>query len=756
MKIVLQHDQRDCGAACLSMIAMHYGYNETISFFRELTKTDNIGTTIYGIVNGAKQIGLEAKGLSGELKELLDGINDKDIKLPFIAHCVSEENMLHYIIVYKIKNGKVYGVDPAKGSVKYELDYFENMWTGYIINLYPGSEYKKKKKEKNSFLQFFLLLKGQIGKIAGIVFLSLFLAIIGIIGSFIFMYVMDGLEESVSQEHEHEDYYEDEENAESNADNIVDKISITLNQSVEDLSSVLSKNKLSTVFISLLFLYFLQVLLAILRGVLVVNLSKNIDVSLSLRYYHHIIDLPVSSIRLRKIGEYLSRASDTSIIRNAVSSVTITLLMDSLMVIACGGILYSINGKMFFVACIMIVLYFFVFIVFKKPIDKINRRVMENNAIVESYIKECIDGSETVKAYNAEQNIKGKIKEKYQAFIDSNVKGGLISISQDSMSIGIEMIGTLIILWIGFILVFNGDISLGTLITYYALLEYFTNPIKNIMGLQPTIQAAIVSADRLHDILDIIPEDKKEKERHIPSTCEWEMKDVDFRYGTRELILSDISFHISIGEKIAFVGESGSGKTTIANLLMGFYKIENGSININGHNVEEYSLDELRSSIAYVNQNTFLFSDTIKNNLKLSSHEISDQEIEKMCVKCDADSFIRDLPMSYDTPVDERGINLSGGQIQKLSLVRALLRKPKLLILDEATSNLDVQSENRVKELIFEEEKKLTCIIIAHKLSLVTRCDRIYVLEKGTIVECGTHKELLNKEGLYCRMWNAQ
>lgn len=747
-KFIKQHDERDCGAACLSMIATHYGLKHPISKYRDLTKTDRNGANLYGMVDAAKKIGLEAEALSGEMNELLDEINKGEINFPFVAHVITEDAMLHYIVVFGLKNGKFIVGDPAKGKIKYTFEQFEIIWNGYIVTFSKTENFQKGNFDKGSLRKFFSLLKGQQRILIIIVVLSLIISMIGISGAFVFESVIDDFyfknETSVEDEICDDDCEEDHEHIQE-SENILEKaVNFVTNNA----------GNFSTFFVMLIVLYILQALIQFFRGYLMSLLSKRLDVRLMLSYYNHVIDLPMSSISTRNTGEYISRFSDASTIRTAVSGATLTLLLDSFMVIACGVFLFLQNKLLFLVSLIMIVSYSIVVLCYRKPIENTNRNIMEDNARVQSFLKESIDGIETVKSHQAELLTKEKNTLKFTRLIKSVFKGNIISTSQDSVCDMVELIGTVIILWIGFSLVSAGTITVGELITFYALLSYFTEPIKNLIELQPMMQTAIVAAERLNDILDIEAEQNEEFPDFEQEWDKIEFKNVDFRYGNRELTLKDISFSIRKGEKIAIVGESGCGKTTITKLLMRFYSPESGKILINGHDVLNYSIESIRNEISYVDQNTFLFSDTIKNNLVLGNSVVTDKEVEFACKLSKADEFISKLPFGYETHLEENGNDLSGGQRQRLSIARALLRKPKILILDEATSNLDTITENGIKNTIFDIDNKLTCIVIAHRLNTILGCDRIIVMEDGKIVETGTHQELLDKKGSYFRFYN--
>lgn len=277
--------------------------------------------------------------------------------------------------------------------------------------------------------------------------------------------------------------------------------------------------------------------------------------------------------------------------------------------------------------------------------------------------------------------------------------------------------------------------------------------------MQPEIQSAMVAADRLGEILDLEAEKLVDEDKKInPKTLlgDIEFKKVDFRYGTRKLVLKDINMKIKPGEKVALVGESGSGKTTIAKLLMNFYDVTKGEVLVNSYNIKDINKDALRDRISYISQDSFFFSGTIKENLEFANPEVSYEDIIEACKKAQIHDYINSTQTRYDTLLEEKGANLSGGQRQRLAMARALLKKPEILIMDEATSNLDTITEKAIENTIEECTKNVTTIIIAHRLSTIMRCDRIYVMDKGEIIEEGTHEELIKLKGYYYRLWTSQ
>jgi ATP-binding cassette subfamily B protein len=306
--------------------------------------------------------------------------------------------------------------------------------------------------------------------------------------------------------------------------------------------------------------------------------------------------------------------------------------------------------------------------------------------------------------------------------------------------------------------------SLGELFSFNALLGYFLGPLNRLVNLQPKVQEALVSADRIMEILELDEEFEEDPEktrvsRYIrPEKIEGEiqLKNVDFTYGTRRQVLFDINVFIKKGEWVAFVGESGSGKSTLVKLLLKFYKPQNGDIVLDNNNLEDLDTFYLRSKIGYVPQDIFLFSGTIADNISLHKSDATIEDIIEASKKAGAHEFISKLPGRYNTRLSERGSSLSGGERQRIALARALLGKPELLIFDEATSSLDNISERSIHETLKNLRKeKVTTILIAHRLTTVINCDKIFVMEHGRIVEEGTHEQLKVNKGLYQKLWES-
>lgn len=720
---IKQHDITDCGAACLATICKQNGYKIGITQIREVAGTDKQGTNAYGVIKAAEQLGFSAKGVKGNKEAFFS-----EFPLPCIAHVIVDGNLLHYVVIHKITKKQVIIADPGVGIVKLTPEEFfgeiheegkppKYQWSGVLILLVKNETFKKGDETKGLFSRFFRLLLPQKKLLLHIFVASLVYTILGIVGAFYFKELIDSV-----------------------------------------LPDGLQKT-LMTLSIGVILLNVFKVILNAFRSHLLLYLSQKLDIALLLGYYRHVIELPMNFFGTRKVGEIISRFNDAGKVRDAISGATLTIMIDTIMAVAGAIILYMQNAKLFGITVIIVALYAIIVACFHKWYEKLNRKQMEDNAQLTSYMVESLNGIQTVKAYNAERKANRETEIKFVRLLRSIFDLSWVSNLQSSLKAFVELVGGIIILWVGGVSVINGDMTIGALITFNSLLAYFLDPVKNLINLQPQMQTAVVAADRLGEILDLEAEKTEAEYRKLSPTSlsgDIEIKNLNFRYGTRKLVLENINLRIEKGQKIAFVGESGSGKTTLSKLLLHLYAPETGDILIQGNNIEDIQLECLREKIAYIPQETFLFSGTIFENLTLGMDEATMDDIIEASKMAQAHDFINELPLRYETRLEENGTNLSGGQRQRLAIARAMLKKPDILILDEATSNLDAITERALDRTIHEFAKDMTTIFIAHRLSTIKNCDRIYVMDKGKIVEQGTHRELIALGGRYAYLVKQQ
>lgn len=710
---IKQHDFKDCGCACLATISKQYGLKYPISAIREIAGTDKQGTSAFGIIKAAENLGFSAKGIRINKSEDIF----KEIPLPAIAHVVIDEKLLHYVVIHKITKNIIIVADPAKGIIKYKPEDFLKIWTGILLIITPTVKFKKGDKTKGVFRRFISLLRPQKSLLVNIFLASILVTFLGVVGSFYFQFLLDEI----------------------------------VPNNLEKTLHIFS--------IGVVILTIFKVLTEAFRTQLLIYLAQKLDIPLMLGYYEHVVNLPMNFFGTREVGEIISRFNDASKIRDAISGATLTMMIDTFMVIAGGILLYNQNKTLFSITFIPIIFYICIGYFFKNSIENVNREVMESNAKLTSYLVESLTGIETVKAFNAERKVNLETEKRFIKFIKDIFKDSWINNFQGSLKSIVKSIFAIVVLWVGGMEVLKGNISIGQLLTFNSLLVYFLQPIENIINLQPMLQGAVVAGERLGEILDLeIEKNSSEYNKIEPKSLigNIEFKGVDFRYGTRQMILKNIHMNINQGEKIALVGESGSGKTTLAKLLMNFYQCEKGEITINGYNIKDINIEVLRDKISYISQDTFLFAGTIMENLSLANPFVTYEEIIEVCKKTHIHDFINSLPLRYNTLVEENGANLSGGQKQRLAIARAILKKPQILIMDEATSNLDSITERAIEDTINQFTSECTVIIIAHRLSTIMQCDTIYVIEKGEIVEFGSHDHLNEKKGVYWELWSQQ
>ncbi len=718
-----QHDITDCGAACLATISRQYGLDIPISKIRSIAGTDRQGTNVTGMIRAAEKLGFSAKGVKGDAEALFT-----DFPLPCIAHVIVDNQLMHYVVIHKITKNKITIADPAKGLVTLTPREFlgdaQNKalgvtyrWSGVLIFMVPSQNFRQGSQRESLKSQFWKLIGPQKSLIWYIVLSSFAYSILGISGAFYFKTLLN------------------------------------------DIIPTLSYETLYFAAGGIIGLYLFYCMIGAVRSQLLLYLSQKLDISLLLGYYSHVLRLPMEFFGSRRMGEIISRFQDASKVRDAISGAVMTIFIDCVMAIGGLCLLFMQNVKMALMACAMIVIYGIIVYAFRKPYRRLNEKQMEDNALLTSYMVETLNGIQTIKAFNGERKIDLQTEFRFVSLLKSIFRLGKAANIQETLKVTLQFLGTNVILSAGAYYVMTNKMSAGNLLVFYSLLSYFLKPVLNVLNLQQRIQTAAVAMERLQEVMTLPEEDAEEEVyRIIPERLEGDVMfdHVSFRYGTRALCLEDICVTLHKGEKLALVGESGSGKTTLVKLLLQFYTPTSGTIQINDNNIEDIQKEALRRRIGYVPQEISLFSGSIIENLTLGLDEFNIEDVINVCKMVKAHEFINELPNRYETKLEENGSNLSGGQRQRLAIARALMKKPDILILDEATSSLDSVTEQSVQYAIEEVSKDMTCVVIAHRLSTIRRCDKICVMEHGKIVEYGSHEELISLNGRYASMWRHQ
>lgn len=739
---IQQHDEKDCSVACLSMICEFHGLKLPYTKVSEYIKVDQQGSSIYGIIKGAEQAGFIAKALQGNEDVFFRAIEDGDIQFPIIARIVDNNLFEHYIVVYEMIRGKMIIGNPAESRItRIPILQFVEQWQGEIIIFTPNDNFQVKNERTKALKKFYTYVLSQKKLIVTVFLISIIISLINILGAIIIEYVFLGAYQSSNDM----DY--------NNAVIINEK-----EKSIKNINETFIKKTLqtsdgfNTVFVIIIFVFLVKSGLEIMRGYCLAFVTKSVDVAITTEYFDQLIELPMEFHETIKTGDLMARFNDISKIRDVVSMTILTIMLDAIMAGFCGALLFYINRTLFLITVIVIFVYTGVVVLFRNPIKKINCELMESGARIVSFFKEAIDGISTVKTYQWENELKNNFQSKYSQYRKLGMKGMCIHQIQNTLVSFFSSVGTVVLFWIGTYLCIAQMLQIPELFVYYYLLDYFLEPVDNLVNLQPELQVASVAAERINDIMQATNEKKENKKILNNLKCDIVLNNIYFRYGRRQLILQNVNMCFPQGKRIAIVGESGCGKTTLAKLLLAMYEPEKGHIMVRGEDLCDYSIESVRKHIAYIPQDLYFLSDTVYNNLRAGNKNISNDIIKDMCKMLGVSEVIEDLPLGYNTMLEEGGNNLSCGQKQRLAIARALLRYPDVLIMDEATSNLDTITEWNLKCALEEISADITWIIIAHRIRTIQSCDVIYVMKCGKVVEMGNHESLLRQKGEYYNM----
>lgn len=469
--------------------------------------------------------------------------------------------------------------------------------------------------------------------------------------------------------------------------------------------------------------------------------------------------LSVSFYDKNKTGTIMSYVTnDVNALQSAMVENTIEMITEGFILIGSVVAMIYLDWRLtlFTVCTFPVVLWFMEF--FGEKIRKTGGRIQECTADITSVLQESVASARVIKSFVREDYEVDRFDVENKANFRANMKNAQLMATLTPVVELVAAIGVTMIIWYGGNNVINGTITAGSLVAFLTYAVNISNPIKRLTRVIGNIQKALAAAQRVFMIIDMPEEIAESRDaKQLPEVSgKVEFQNVSFAYNDKGNVITDLSFSVKPGEVIAIVGPSGAGKSTIANLLPRFYDVNKGDIKIDGHSVREVTLDSLREQVGIVPQETMLFNGSVYNNILYGRLDATKEEIEAAAKAANAHDFIMQLTDGYETKLGDRGVNLSGGQRQRIAIARAILKNPRILILDEATSALDTESERVVQEALDRLMVGRTSFVIAHRLSTVKNADKILVLEKGNLVESGTHDELLALDGLYAHLYKIQ
>ena len=707
-----QMDQKDCGVASLAMVFGYFGSYYSLARLRELAKTTINGTTALGLVKAAETLGFEPQAIQADMT-LFDSPN---LIFPFVVHVLKDKELFHYYVVTgkDKQNIHIADPDPEVRLTKLSRERFEEEWTGTTIFVAPSPNYQPHKDKNQGLTSFLPILINQKGLIINIILATVLVTLINIVGSYYLQSIID---------------------------------TYVPNQ---------TSSTLSVISICLVIVYALQQILSFAQDYLLIVLGQRLSIDVILSYIKHVFHLPVSFFATRRTGEIVSRFTDANSIIDALASTIISIFLDISTVLIISIILFLQNSSLFFISLLGLPIYAVIIFVFMKPFEKMNRDTMEANATLSSSVIEDINGIETIKSLASEKTRYQKIDREFVDYLKRSFTYSRAESQQKALKKLAQLSLNVCVLWIGANFVMTGEMSLGQLITYNTLLYYFTNPLENIINLQSKLQTAQVANSRLNEVYLVKSEFEEQKMVEDLSMVQGDMtfKGIRYKYEYGQDILSDINLTIKQGSKIALVGISGSGKSTLAKMMVNFYSPNQGEIRLGDMNLNQIDKKSLRQHINYLPQQPYVFNGTILENLLLGAKEGTTREdILRAVELAEIREDIERMPLNYQTELTSDGTGISGGQRQRIALARALLTDAPILILDEATSSLDILTEKRIVDNLMNLDK--TLIFIAHRLTIAERVEKVVVLDRGKIVEEGNHADLLAQNSFYTHLVNC-
>ena len=516
-------------------------------------------------------------------------------------------------------------------------------------------------------------------------------------------------------------------------------------------------NSLINLLIIVVVLYVVSALFSYLQSYFIIELSTKISFDLRQRIMDKILYLPMEKIGENKRGDILSRmTNDIDSLQHGISQSFVQLTTAVITLVGVFIMMLSINVIMALATIVLVPIAFLVIKFITKHSQSYFLKQLEFKGSLNGQIEETFTGHDIIRAFNQEEISMEKFEKDNNSWFNNEWKSQFFSSLNGPLMNFISNFTYVVIAVLGAVFVLQKAIAVGDILAFFQYSQSFTRPIQQITRVMNQIQTAMAASERIFEFLDLDDEENPSTRKLDTINDNITFEDVNFGYSPNEKIIKNLTFEVKKGQKIAIIGETGAGKTTIVKLLMRFYDIDSGSIKIDGVDIDEYDKHSLRSHVGMVLQDSWLFSDTIKSNIRYGNLEVSDDEIVDASKQVYIDNFIRQLPDGYETTLNEDSDNISHGQKQLLTIARTILSSKEILILDEATSSVDTRTEKLIQKAIDKLMENKTSFIIAHRLSTIRNADKIIVIENGEIIEQGTHEELLDLKGYYYNTLNSQ
>jgi ATP-binding cassette, subfamily B, bacterial HlyB/CyaB len=697
-----QQSASDCGAACLVMIGRYWGKRFSINRLREIANMTRSGASLGALALTAESIGFVTRPVKASVDKLAQQ------PLPAIAHWEGK----HYIVVYEITKRRVIVGDPAIGQRHLTIAQFKEGWTGYALLMQPTAILQETQEENTPFWKFYELVKPHSWVLLEVFAASVLIQLFGLVTPLFTQLLLDRV--------------------------IVQGSTLTLH----------------AVGLGLVIFGLFRIAMTGLRQYLLDHTANRVGLALVVGFIKHTFRLPLSYFESRYVGDIVSRVQENQKIQRFLTGEALSIILDLLTVFIYVGLMFWYSWQMALISLAIVPPFFMLALLTTPWLRRVNREIFTALAAENSYLIQALTGIRSIRSMAIEQTVRWHWEEQLNNLIKKMFGGQVISNQLQIFSATIQSLATTGLLWFGAWLVIQNQLTIGQLVAFNMLLGNIILPFQRLTVLWNQLQEVIVSSERINDVLEAEPEEDlylspRRPLRRLRGQVRFDK--VTFRYHSESDInvLENLSFEILPEQTVAVVGRSGSGKTTLSKLILGLYPPTDGKVLIDGHDVTNISLKSLRHQIGVVDQDTFLFGGTIRENISIAHPEASLEEIMTAARLAGADEFIQQLPMGYETQIGEGGGMLSGGQRQRLAISRALLGNPRFLIFDEATSHLDSESEQIIQNNLKKILQGRTSLIIAHRLSTVRRADLILVLDRGVLVESGTHEELIAKKGHY-------